>query len=588
MIPQDFIDQLLNRVDIVDVVERYVPLKKSGQNYMACCPFHKEKSPSFSVSPSKQFYHCFGCGVHGNAIRFVMEHAGMSFVDAVNDLATSVGMSVPQVAASPQQQQAVRQRPGLLECMGEAARFYKQSLKRSPEAIAYLKQRGLTGEIAARFALGYAPDGWTPLQQAFDDYLDDNLVECGLVIRQDDGRRYDRFRQRIMFPIRTPRGDIIGFGGRVLGQGEPKYLNSPETPLFEKGRELYGLYEARQAIRDAGRVLVVEGYMDVVALAQFGIDYAVAALGTATTPTHVQKLLRQADHVFYCFDGDKAGQRAAWRALENSLEALVDGKALHFLFLPSEHDPDSYVRQFGAPAFERALVEDSLPLSAYLVNELTRRVDMQSQEGRAELVKLATPLLAKVSAPALGLMLRRRLAELAGIELNELDRLMGRAPRFGKKTDRAGGMRGPRTDPSLVRRLIRWLALNPALASQVQLPVSPEDCGEELQLLLGLAALIQADATPPSPAQLEERLRHTTLGERLQPVLVKALQSGEQGELNDPLPQEVADAVARLADNIRHAQLEQLTEKERHEGLSGEEKRRLLELLKASAGPSRT
>lgn len=585
MIPQDFIDQLLTRVDIVDVVERYVSLKKAGQNYMACCPFHKEKSPSFSVSPSKQFYHCFGCGAHGNAIRFVMEHAGLGFIDAVNELAASVGMSVPQAPASPQQQQAARQRPSLLECMGQAARFYKQSLKRSPEAIAYLKKRGLTGEIAARFALGYAPDGWTPLQQAFDDYLDDNLVECGLVLRHDDGRRYDRFRHRIMFPIRSSRGDIIGFGGRVLDQGEPKYLNSPETPLFEKGRELYGLYEARQGIRDAGRVLVVEGYMDVVALAQYGIDYAVAALGTATTPTHVQKLLRQADHVFYCFDGDAAGQRAAWRALENSLEALVDGKALHFLFLPSEHDPDSYVREFGRDAFEQALTRDSLPLSAYLVNELTRRVDMQSQEGRAELVKLATPLLAKVGAPTLGVMLRRRVAELAQIDLNELDRLTGRTPRFGKKTHPRGGARGPRHDPSLVRRLIRWLALNPALAAQVQLDIDPAECGPELQALLALALLIQSEATPPSPAQLEERLRDTELGERLRPLLVQAWQDGD---LADALPQEVSDASRRLADNIRHAQLERLTEKERHQGLTDEEKRRLLELLRMSAGPSRS
>ncbi|MEK7842590.1 MAG: DNA primase, partial [Pseudomonadota bacterium] len=334
MIPQSFIQDLLNRIDIVDVIERHVPLKKAGTNYSACCPFHSEKTPSFTVSPTKQFYHCFGCGAHGSAVGFMMEYGGLNFIEAVNDLADRVGMQVPQqqpesrpgMAASGGQSTG-NSSQDLFEVMNTATRFYREQLKHSESAIAYLKKRGLTGETAARFAIGYAPAGWQNLAAVFPDYQakmpTDPLVEAGLVIENDDGKRYDRFRDRIMFPILNQKGMIVGFGGRVLEQGEPKYLNSPETPLFEKGRELYNLFGARKAIREAGRVVVVEGYMDVVALSQHGIDYAVAALGTATTPYHVQKLLRQTDDVVFCFDGDNAGRKAAWRALENSLAQLV-------------------------------------------------------------------------------------------------------------------------------------------------------------------------------------------------------------------------------------------------------------------------
>ncbi len=426
MIPQSFIQDLLSRLDIVSVVERYVPLRRAGANYVACCPFHNEKTPSFSVSPVKQFYHCFGCGAHGTAISFVMEYQGMGFVEAVKELAQSVGMTVPEERQETgRERERKAQVESLTEVMQRAARFYREALKHSEVAIDYLKQRGLTGEIAARFGVGYAPEGWQNLESVFDDYPSSkNLAEAGLVIDNEKGRRYDRFRDRIMFPILDQKGAVIGFGGRVLAQGEPKYLNSPETPLFEKGRELYGLFQARQAIRAAGRVLVVEGYMDVVALAQHGVGYAVATLGTATTPVHVQKLLRQADDVVFCFDGDAAGRKAAWRALENSLELVADDKRLSFLFLPQDEDPDSYIRRQGKEAFE-ALLNEAVPLSEFLLRELAGRVDMRTEEGRAHFLQTAKPLLGKIPAPALGMLLRKRAAEMAGLERDEAGSLLG-------------------------------------------------------------------------------------------------------------------------------------------------------------------
>src|SRR5579862_7714207 len=337
MIPQEFIQSLLGRVDIVDVVDRYVPLKKSGANFQACCPFHTEKTPSFTVSPTKQFYHCFGCGAHGNAIGFLMEYSGLAYPEAIRSLAETVGLQVPETRGGGFKS-ATDAAPGLAARMTEALSYYRAELKKSKPAIDYLKGRGVSGEIAARYGLGYAPDGWQNLEAVFPDYGTAPLKDTGLVIDSDPGesgekrsRRYDRFRHRVMFPILDARGNVIGFGGRVIGPGEPKYLNSPETPLFEKGRELYGLYQARRAIRDANQVIVVEGYMDVVALAQHGVENAVATLGTATTPVHVAKLLKMAENVVFCFDGDAAGRKAAWRALEVSLPVLADGKLVSFL-----------------------------------------------------------------------------------------------------------------------------------------------------------------------------------------------------------------------------------------------------------------
>ena len=408
VIPNDFIAQLLSRVDVVEIIDRHVPLKKAGQNYSACCPFHKEKSPSFSVSQTKQFYHCFGCGAHGSAITFLMEYAGKSFPDAVEELAQGIGLTVP----NDNTRQADPQAGGLFDVMLIAAGFYKQQLKSSTIAIEYFKKRGVSGEVARRFHLGWAPAGWQPLAEVFDDYADNQLLEtAGLIATGDAGKRYDRFRERVMFPILNQQGAVIAFGGRILGSkddgGGPKYLNSPETPIFSKGRELYGLFQAQAAIRKMNRVLVVEGYMDVVALAQYGVEYVVATLGTATTEAHTQRLLRAADEVVFSFDGDSAGQRAAWRALENALPALRDGKQVRFLFLPAEHDPDSYVREFGQAAFE-AMVANSLPLSEYWIRELNARHPGDSAEAKAARASAARLHLELVSAP----MMRESLAKV--------------------------------------------------------------------------------------------------------------------------------------------------------------------------------
>ena len=441
MIPQSFIDDLLQRIDVVEVVGRHVKLKKGGANYTGLCPFHNEKSPSFSVSPTKQFYHCFGCGAHGTALGFLIEYSGLTFPEAVQDLAQSVGMTVPQVprhaggggAGSSSSgdgdepfDEGRSRAAALIDALEVAATFYRNALRASLRAIDYLKNRGLTGEVAGRFGLGYAPDGWNGLDAAFDDYRSPVLVEAGLVIAKEAdgdapsvGRVYDRFRDRVMFPIRNTRGRVIGFGGRVIDHGEPKYLNSPETPVFQKGQELYGLFEARQAIREAGFALVVEGYMDVVALAQLGVANAVATLGTACTPNHVQKLLRQTDRVTFSFDGDAAGRKAAWRALESSLPLATDDKALSFLFLPPEHDPDSFIRANGRDAF-LDMVRNALPLSEYVLREVARTNDLRSAEGRAKALFDARPLVKALPAGALRMQLVRALANTTGASLEEI------------------------------------------------------------------------------------------------------------------------------------------------------------------------
>ena len=429
-IPQSFIQELIARADVVDVVGRYVQLKKGGANFMGLCPFHSEKSPSFTVSPSKQFFHCFGCGKNGNAIGFLMEHTGMSFVEAVKDLAQSFGMQVPEDDTDPldrQRAQQQRQRQSTLtEVLAKAAESYRKSLKTSSKAVDYLKGRGLTGEIAKDFGLGYAPEGWRSLASVFPDYQDALLVESGLVISNNEEaseeKRYDRFRDRIMFPIRNVKGECIGFGGRILGEGTPKYLNSPETPVFSKGRELYGLYEARNALREAGYVLVTEGYMDVVALAQLGFANAVATLGTACTTEHVQKMFRFTDAVVFSFDGDAAGRRAARKALDGALPFATDVRNVKFLFLPAEHDPDSFIREHGSQAFAR-MVSDATPLSRFMIEVSREGCDIDTAEGRAMLASQAKPLWMALPEGILKTQLLGEFADLIGIGERELQRL---------------------------------------------------------------------------------------------------------------------------------------------------------------------
>ena len=430
MIPESFIQDLLNRVDVVDVVGRYVQLKKAGANLQGLCPFHNEKSPSFSVSPTKQFYHCFGCGAHGTAIGFLMEYAGMGFVDTVKDLAQGAGMTVPEANMEAARPATSAPYETLYEWMARTAVYYQARLKEDERAKAYVNKRGLTRRVGDTFQIGYAPDAWDGLKDVFSETYEAQVpIELGLVIDKEAtetvrAKRYDRFRDRIMFPIRNTKGQIIGFGGRILDQGEPKYLNSPETVLFEKGKELYGLFEARKAIRAAQKVLVVEGYMDVVALAQHGVEYAVATLGTACTPMHVQKLLKQADEIIFAFDGDKAGQRAAWRALENALPIVQDGHIFKFLFLPEEHDPDSYVREFGKEGFEQA-VQAAMPLSRFLVTHLSAEVDLTTAEGRSRLVNEAKQHVTRIAAPVLRLQIVRLLAERAEMDVPSLAGVFG-------------------------------------------------------------------------------------------------------------------------------------------------------------------
>jgi DNA primase len=478
VLPQGFIQDLISRVDIVDVVGRHVELKKAGINHKGLCPFHGEKTPSFIVSPSRQTYHCFGCGAHGDAIRFLTEHGGLGFMDAVRELAQSVGMQVPEDDRSPldrarDAEQRERQ-ASLTDVLARAGAHWRKQLKGSERAIDYLKRRGLTGEIAARFGLGYAPEGWRGLASAFPSYDDPLLVDAGLVILKSDegadagdGKRYDRFRDRIMFPIRSVKAEVIGFGGRVLDQGEPKYLNSPETPVFSKGRELYGLYEARQAMRERGYVLVVEGYMDVVALAQSGLGNAVATLGTACTAEHVAKLFRFTDAVVFSFDGDAAGRRAAGRALEAALPHASDLRSIRFLFLPPEHDPDSFVRDLGREAFE-AEVARALTLSAMLLQTAQEGADLATPEGRARMLAQARLLVEPMPPSLLREQVVAELARLGGTDPQSLQQAwMATAPRRPRPAGDGSAFAPPagRSGPAGRPRAARGRALPRATAT---------------------------------------------------------------------------------------------------------------------------
>ncbi|WP_311398531.1 DNA primase [Neisseria cinerea] len=587
MIPSDFIDELLAKVDIVDIIDEQVPLKKGGANYMACCPFHKEKTPSFSVSPTKQFYHCFSCGAHGSAIGFVMEHQGLSFPEAVQFLADRVGMAVPKVRGQNDNPEVRAERKKkqqtLEETTAAAADFYAQQLKFNPTAKAYLDKRGLSAEVIAHYGLGYAPDGWQPLAQVFQPYPNTALVDTGMVI-DNEGRHYDRFRHRIMFPIRNPRGQVIGFGGRVLDDSKPKYLNSPNTPLFDKGKNLYGLYEGRAAVKEAGRILVVEGYMDVVALAQFGVGYGVAALGTATTAEHVKILMRQADSIYFCFDGDSAGRKAAWRALENSLPQLKDDKSLHFLFLPEEHDPDSYIRAYGKTQFEDALLNQSKPLSEYFWEHLSDGINLNTQEGKAELVKTSSPLLAQITAPALAYLLKQRLSELVGIDPDNLARLLGQeAPKRHVK------QKSYKLPPisvkqpimlTLVQRQIRSLLINPDWAAYIDLPDYLVLDGD-FACLANLAESIKSHAAVPETAQVLEYMRGSPYEETINRIFHSTHQSEEMNSSSEEDCENFQIGMKKLLNELKYSQIEALKQKSLKSGLGESEKKLLLSLLTA-------
>jgi DNA primase len=434
LIPQGFIDDLLNRTDIVDVVTSRLQMKKAGKNYTACCPFHKEKTPSFSVSPDKQFYYCFGCGAGGNALGFIMDHDNLDFPQAVEDLAKAAGMEVPrEEGRGPSKPRQPTDSP-LYPLLSAAAQFYQQALKHHPTrkaAVDYLKGRGLSGEIARDFGLGFAPPGWDNLfKHLSSDTLQQRaMIDAGLLIENaDNGKRYDRFRDRVMFPIRDSRGRVIAFGGRVLGDDKPKYLNSPETPVFHKGQELYGLYEARKHNRNLDEIIVVEGYMDVIALAQQGLRNAVATLGTATSEEHLKRLFRVVPSVLFCFDGDQAGRNAAWRALEAALPSLQDGRKARFLFLPEGEDPDTLVRSEGTDAFRARINQHAQPLADYFFQQLTEEADPRSLEGKAHMATLAAPLIDKVPGNNLKTLMRNRLSEITGLSGEAMSSLAQRAP----------------------------------------------------------------------------------------------------------------------------------------------------------------
>ena len=577
-IPQDFIDELLARADIVEVLGSRLQLKKAGREYKALCPFHNEKTPSFTLSPDKGFYHCFGCGAHGTALGFLMEHDRLPFVEAVEELAALVGMSVPR-EDSP----AARQQRSHHDLLAQAAQLYRDLLKTSPNAVDYLKRRGIDGPTAARYQLGYVPDAWDTVMKHMGGTaeLDAELLLVGLLTENERHRRYDRFRDRIMFPIRDMRGRMIGFGGRVLGDGEPKYLNSPETPVFHKGRELYGLYEARQALREIPRLLVVEGYMDVIGLARHGIAYAVATLGTATTAEQVARLFRVTDEVVFCFDGDRAGRAAAWRALENALPEAREGRQIAFLFLPEGEDPDSLVAREGANAFEARLAE-AVPMSDFLVERLSRDIDMRSVDGRARLAELARPLLARVAPGVYRELLLQRLAESVGLGAARLGALLepARAPAATRDqpTRRQARSPGRGERATLVRQALLRLLHYPQLALYGPDPAFLAGLDRPGAELLG-GVIVDVRARPKmNSAMLLEHWREHAEGRHLGRLLDTELLVDE-----DAAKAEYTDIMSRLEAETRRARVDVLREK--GGGLTEDEKHEFRRLLATRSDP---
>lgn len=579
-IPRSFIDDLLARLDIVDIIDARVKLKKKGKNYGACCPFHNEKTPSFSVSQEKQFYHCFGCGAHGNAIDFLMEFDRLEFVEAIEELASYLGLDVPREQRSGGNgsfqsgpQASSSEKRNLYDLMGSIAQFYRNQLKQpaSKVAIEYLKDRGLSGEIVQKFGIGYVADEWDLVRKNFGQNKEnqDMLVTGGMLIENDKGNRYDRFRGRVMFPIRDRRGRVIGFGGRVLGDGTPKYLNSPETPIFHKGKELYGLYEVLRAYREPPQILVVEGYMDVVALAQYGVDYSVASLGTSTTGDHLQVLFRQTSTVVCCYDGDRAGREAAWRAMENALPYLTDGRQLKFMFLPDGEDPDSYIRQNGKQAFEQQ-VSNAMPLSEFMFSSLTQQVDMSTKEGMAKLSTLAVPLIDKVPGGTLRLYLRELLGRRLGlVDERQLQQLISKQ---GKEDKRPQPHKEIKRTP--MREVIALLIQNPQYVSMVPDLTSVRDLPIP-GLSLFVDVLDKCQAHPHiNTGQLLEHWRNSqneTLLSRLASWDIPLDEDNQEEIFLDSLDKIIAQCVEK--------QIENLQAKARSVGLSAEEKRELLALM---------
>jgi len=579
-IPRQFIDDLLARVDIVDVVDEYVPLKKGGKDHKACCPFHNEKTPSFTVSADKQFYHCFGCAAHGSAISFLMEYAHMDFVEAVEDLASRVGLEVPREAGAEERAESLQP---VYDILARANAYFQQQLRQHAEAARaadYLRSRGLSGEIAAAFGLGFAPPGWDNLLNTIGRNDTDRALmsRAGLLVDKGGGGFYDRFRDRITFPILDRRGRTVGFGARVLGDDTPKYLNSPETGVYHKGRELYGLYQARKALGRPARLMVVEGYMDVVALAQHGIRNAVATLGTAATEAHLEQIFRASQDVVFCFDGDDAGRRAAWRALETTLPAMHDGRQAFFMFLPEGQDPDSLVRDQGAAAFESAAAA-AASLGTFLFDHLVIGVDLGTIDGRSRLAALARPLLAKLPPGSFRELSEKRLAELTGLAPENSSTLRtGRGNATVSRPSRPP-QKTKRQSPSLVRKVITWLLHYPSLGKGVVATAHLRSL--ELPGVPLLRELIETLEENPhlTTGALLERFRDHESGRhlaRLAAEEIPALDEGLEREFRDSL-----EKLQRLAEDQRFAEL---ARKERQGQLSDAEKR---EFARLSGGVTR-
>ncbi|WP_140920389.1 DNA primase [Limnobaculum xujianqingii] len=575
-IPRVFINDLLARTDIVDLIDARVKLKKQGKNYHACCPFHNEKTPSFTVNGEKQFYHCFGCGAHGNAIDFLMNFDRLEFVESVEELATMHSLEIPYESGTGISQLEKHQRQSLYQLMEPLAKFYQESLNQpqSQDARNYLAQRGLSDDIIQRFAIGFAPSGWDNVLKRFGRSPEnrESLNDAGMLVTNDNGRTYDRFRERVMFPIRDKRGRVIAFGGRILGSGTPKYLNSPETEIFHKGRQLYGLYEAQLNRNQLDKLLVVEGYMDVVALAQFGIDYAVASLGTSTTAEHIQLMFRSTDNVICCYDGDNAGREAAWRALETALPYLTDGRQLRFMFLPDGEDPDTLVRKEGKEAFQQRL-EQAQPLSMFLFDTLMPQVDLSSPDGRAKLSTLALPLISKVPGETLRLYLRQQLGQKLGIlDDSQLDKLMP------KQIETEQSYQAPQLKRTTMRILIGLLIQRPYLATQV-----PSVQGLEQTNLAGVPLFIELVKTclaQPglTTGQLLELYRGNNYSQQLE-----TLATWNHMIVEDMVEETFLDTLAKLYDSVLEQRQEELIARDRTHGLNAEERKELWSLNMALA-----
>ncbi|MGI9222497.1 MAG: DNA primase [Woeseiaceae bacterium] len=575
-IPQDFIDDLIARADITEVVGRRVQLKKAGREFKACCPFHDEKTPSFTVSPGKGFYHCFGCGAHGTAIGFLMEYDHMSFVEAIESLAGTMGVDVPREHGD----KPARRYDELFALMESVDKHWQSELRKHSVASDYLKQRGIDGATARRFGIGFAPDGWSNLLDKFGKTPEavERLLATGLIIRKDNGKNYDRFRQRIMFPIRDQRGRCIAFGGRAIGDGEPKYLNSPETVLFHKGRELYGLFEARQALRHIDKLVVVEGYMDVVALARNGINFATATLGTATTPDHLNRLFRITENVVFCFDGDRAGKKAAWRALEHALPQIREGRQIRFVFLPDGHDPDSYVNEFGSEAFEKA-VDEGVALSDFLIGELSSQVDMDTVDGKARLAELARPLVNNIPAGVYRELLIDSLAEAVGLSASKLGKMLQQAESASDSTPvrnpSGTSHSAPRSgQPSVVRRAITLLLNYPQAGDKLDVEKLAGLTRPGIDLLQDLIETVQAEPNITT-AGLLERWRHDQQGRHLGKLA--AVEMPDETDF-DP-GEELAACLEQLALAGRRERIDFLIEKQKLNPLTDEEKSELRQIV---------